>query len=59
MSDTLYLARLTHTVGAINHLAALQLLTTDPVQRAKIAALGLALGELIRPAAGLTEQVQP
>jgi hypothetical protein len=51
--------RLDHAIAAINHLHELQRLTTDPGERARIAALGLALGELIRPAAGLPAQVQP
>lgn len=50
--------RLSHAIAAINHLAELQRLTTDPGQRARIAAIGTLLGELLRPAAGLTE-VQP
>ncbi len=53
----LHLARLTHVVAAVNHLEQLQRLTMDAGQRARIAAIGHLLGELLRPAAGLTEQV--
>lgn len=49
--------RLDHAIAAINHLQMLQRLTSDPGQRARIAALGLLLGELLRPAAGLTGAV--
>jgi hypothetical protein len=42
--------RLDHAVEAINHLAELQRLTTDPGERAHIAALGTILGELLRQA---------
>lgn len=49
--------RLDHAIAAINHLQMLQQLTSDPGQRARIAALGQALGELLRPAAGLVGAV--
>ena len=53
----LHLTRLTHAIAALNHLHEIQRLTSDPGQRARIAALGLVLGELLRPAAGLTGAV--
>ena len=58
MSDhEIRIQRLDHAIAAINHLHELQRLTSDPGQRARIAALGLVLGELLRPAAGLTGAV--
>ena len=57
MTNDLRCRRLDHAIAALNHLHELQRLTTDPGERARIAALGHLLGELLRPAAGLTEQV--
>ena len=55
--DKIKIQRLDHAIAAINHLSELQRLTSDPDQRARIAALGLLLGELLRPAAGMTGAV--
>ena len=55
--DKIKCQRLDHAIAAINHLQMLQRLTSDPDQRARIAALGLLLGELLRPAAGMTGAV--
>lgn len=54
-----HLERLTLVVAALNSLERLQRLTDDTGQRARIAAIGTAVGELLRPAAGLVAQVQP
>jgi hypothetical protein len=58
VTNDLRCRRLDHAIAALNHLAELQRLTTDPGERARIAALGHLLGELLRPAAGLTEAVR-
>ena len=54
-----HLERLTLVVAALNSLERLQRITDDVDQRARIAAIGTVIGELLRPAAGLTEAVTP
>lgn len=53
-----HLERLTLVVAALNSLEKLQRLTDDVGQRARIADIGTAVGELLRPAAGVTGAVQ-